>query len=106
MKLPFQDVVFKLWYKYLQITGNAFTGSPEGQIPTKAAVFYFRDSELLGKNTRKRGQHVTKGDENDDGSDDELELCSHFSDEEFYEGLFFYIPSISCFLTLRHALLF
>lgn len=42
---------------------------------------------MLGKNKRKRGQQKNDG-ENDNVDDDELELCSHFSDEEFYEGMF------------------
>ena len=63
-------------------------GSPGGQISTKAAVFYCRDAELLGKKKRKRGQQKNDVGENDDVDDDELELCSHFSDEEFYEGTF------------------
>lgn len=43
---------------------------------------------MLGKNKRKRGQQKSDVGENDDAGDDELELCSHFSDEEFYEGMF------------------
>lgn len=79
-----KDVVFKLWYKYLQITGNAFTGSSGEKVPAKTFHFYYRDAELLGKNKTKRAQQ--KSDEDDDDYQDELELCSHFSEEEFYEG--------------------
>ena len=43
---------------------------------------------MLGKNKRKRGPQKNDVGENDDVDDDELELCSHFSDEEFYEGMF------------------
>lgn len=78
----FKDVVFKLWYKYLQVTGSAFTGSPDGTLPSKSSVFYWRDAELLGKNKRKRRQKKADADD----EEDDLELCSHFSDEEFYEG--------------------
>ena len=85
-----QDVVFKLWYKYLQVTGTAFTGSLEGTVPTKASIFYCRDAELLGVNKRKRSGRKIKVDD-DDESDDELELCSHFSDEEFYEGIIMFL---------------
>ena len=74
--------MFKLWYKYLRVTGSAFTGTPDGTLSSKSSVFYPRDAELLGKNKRKRRQK--KADDDDD--EDELELCSHFSDEEFYEG--------------------
>jgi len=79
-----KDVVFKLWYKYLQVTGTAFTGSREGTLPTKGSIFYCRDAELLGVNKRKKSGKKNKVDD-DDENDDELELCSHFSDEEFYE---------------------
>lgn len=43
---------------------------------------------MLGKNKRKRRQQKNDVGGNDDVDDDELELCSHFSDEEFYEGMF------------------
>ena len=82
-----QDVVFKLWYKYLQVTGNAFTGSLEGTVPTKASTFYYRHADLLGVNKRKQSGRKKKADPFADDDDDELELCSHFSDEEFYEGI-------------------
>ncbi|XP_058958293.2 TATA box-binding protein-associated factor RNA polymerase I subunit B isoform X1 [Pocillopora verrucosa] len=82
-----KDVVFKLWYKYLQVTEIAFTGSPQGTVPTKGSIFYQRDANLLNRNQRNKSGRKRKLDpscESDD--DDELELCSHFSDEEFYEG--------------------
>lgn len=82
--LCLQDVVFKLWYKYLQVTGNAFTGSLEGTVPTKGSIFYYRHAVLLDVNKRKQSGRKNKVD--DEENDDELELCSHFSDEEFYEG--------------------
>lgn len=71
--------MFKLWYKYLQVTGSAFTGTCDDTVPSKSSSFYLRDAELLGQNKRKKRQKKTK-------DDDELELCSHFSEEEFYEG--------------------
>ena len=74
--------MFKLWYKYLQVTGNAFTGNRDGSLPQKSSVFYCRDAELVGKNKRKL-RELKKTDVDDE---DELELCSHYSDEEFYEG--------------------
>ena len=71
--------MFKLWYKYLQMTGSAFTGNCDGMMPSKSSRFYVRDAELLGQNKKKKRQKKTN-------DDDELELCSHFSEEEFYEG--------------------
>jgi len=68
------------------VTGTAFTGSREGTLPTKGSIFYCRDAELLGVNKRKKSGKKNKVDD-DDENDDELELCSHFSDEEFYEGI-------------------
>ena len=53
-------------------------------MPAKTFHFYYRDAELLGKNKTKRAQQ--KRDQDDDDYQDELELCSHFSEEEFYEG--------------------
>lgn len=80
-----KDVVFKLWYKYLQVTQSAFTGSPEGAVPTKGSIFYPRDANLLNTNKRRKSGQKRKLDPCE-SDDDELELCSHFSDEEFYEG--------------------
>ena len=87
--LCLQDVVFKLWYKYLQVTGNAFTGSHDNTVPTKGSIFYYRHADLLGVNKRKqsgRRKRVDPSSDDHDGDNDDLELCSHFSDEEFYEG--------------------
>ena len=53
----------------------------------KGSIFYQRDANLLNRNQRNKSGRKRKLDpscESDD--DDELELCSHFSDEEFYEG--------------------
>ncbi|KAJ7385586.1 TATA box-binding protein-associated factor RNA polymerase I subunit B [Desmophyllum pertusum] len=49
-----KDVVFKLWYKYLQQTGNAFTGSTTGTVPNKGSIFYTRHADLLDVNKRKK----------------------------------------------------
>ena len=54
-------------------------------MPSKGSIFYCRHAELLDVNKRKRSGRKSKLDD-DDENDDELELCSHFSDEEFYEG--------------------
>ena len=72
------------------MTGNAFTGSLEGTVPTKASTFYYRHADLLGVNKRKQSGRKKKADPFADDDDDELELCSHFSDEEFYEGIDMY----------------
>ena len=68
------------------MTGAAFTGSLEGTLPTKGSIFYCRDAELLDVNKRKKSGKKVKVDD-DDEIDDELELCSHLGDEEFYEGI-------------------
>ena len=77
-----KDVVFKLWYKYLQVTGCAFTGKCVGTSQFKSTIFYCRDAELLGVNKRKKRQKETI--EEDDSED--LELSSHVSDGECHEG--------------------
>ncbi|XP_067036516.1 uncharacterized protein [Acropora muricata] len=77
-----KDVVFKLWYKYLQVTGCAFTGKCVGTSQFKSTIFYCRDAELLGVDKRKKRQKETI--EEDDSED--LELSSHVSDGECHEG--------------------
>lgn len=54
-------------------------------MPTKGSIFYCRHAKLLDMNKRKHGGRKNKVD-SDEENDDELELCSHFSDEEFSEG--------------------
>ena len=79
-----QDVVFKLWYKYLQVTGTAFTGSLEGTVPTKAFIFYHRDAELLDVNKRKKSGRKVRVDDDDENEDEEGQ-----SDEGKLQNLFF-----------------
>lgn len=73
-----KDVVFKLWHKYLQITGSAFTSNPDGTLPSKSSIFYYRDAELLGLNKRNKRQKKTI----EDDDSDKIELCSYLSDEQ------------------------
>ena len=69
------------------MTGNAFTGSHEGTVPTKSSILYCRHDDVLNRNKRQQGRRKKKVNPSaDDEDDDELQLCSHFSDEEFYEG--------------------
>ena len=75
--------MFQLWYKYLQLTGIAFTGCPNGVIPKQSSLLFIEDAKLLGTKNFKRTSYSKKKDDN---VDDVLELCSHFSGEEFHEG--------------------
>lgn len=74
--------MFKLWYKYLQVTGCAFTGKCVDPLQFKSSVFYCRDAELLGVNKRKKRQKETIEEDNSE----DLELSSHFSDGECRKG--------------------
>ena len=93
----FQDVVHQIWFKYLQHFGLAFQNAPEGSAVSMNTPFGNRDICVFGSKRSVRRKPQSK-----ETDPDELELCSQFSKEEFYEGTVC-IPSSGFLLSFRIA---